>query len=61
MHADDPLLRWRERFPITQRANYLISNSLRADGYEVVGNPFALGGATLTSWLSAMRDGAGLV
>jgi kynureninase len=26
----DPLLAWRERFPITQRANYLISNSLGA-------------------------------
>ncbi|MGE3171588.1 MAG: aminotransferase class V-fold PLP-dependent enzyme [Planctomycetota bacterium] len=30
MASDDPLLRWRERFPITQRANYLISNSLGA-------------------------------
>jgi kynureninase len=27
---DDPLLRFRERFPITQRTNYLISNSLGA-------------------------------
>lgn len=26
----DPLLAWRARFPITQRANYLISNSLGA-------------------------------
>lgn len=30
MSQDDPLLAWRERFPITQRANYLISNSLGA-------------------------------
>jgi kynureninase len=30
MTAADPLLRYRERFPITQRANYLISNSLGA-------------------------------
>jgi kynureninase len=30
MHADDPLLRHRARFPITARANYLISNSLGA-------------------------------
>ncbi|GAB4156231.1 MAG: kynureninase [Planctomycetota bacterium] len=28
--AEDLLLRWRERFPITSRANYLISNSLGA-------------------------------
>ncbi len=27
---DDPLLAFRDRFPITQRANYLISNSLGA-------------------------------
>jgi kynureninase len=30
MSPSDPLLQWRERFPITQRANYLISNSLGA-------------------------------
>ncbi len=30
MSSTDPLLRWRERFPITTRANYLISNSLGA-------------------------------
>ncbi len=30
MTSPDPLLAWRDRFPITQRANYLISNSLGA-------------------------------
>ncbi|HLQ39015.1 MAG TPA: aminotransferase class V-fold PLP-dependent enzyme [Planctomycetota bacterium] len=30
MTADDPLLSWRARFPITERANYLVSNSLGA-------------------------------
>jgi len=29
-------------------------------GCDVVGHPFALTGQALTSWLSAMRDGAGL-
>ncbi len=28
--TNDPLLRYRDRFPITQRSNYLISNSLGA-------------------------------
>ena len=28
--ADDPLLAWRDRFPILSRSNYLISNSLGA-------------------------------
>ena len=27
---NDPLLKYRERFPITQRSNYLINNSLGA-------------------------------
>jgi kynureninase len=30
MHAADPLLAYRDRFPITQRSNYLINNSLGA-------------------------------
>ncbi len=30
MLASDPMLAFRDRFPITQRANYLISNSLGA-------------------------------
>ncbi|MEY4673485.1 MAG: hypothetical protein RL148_1269 [Planctomycetota bacterium] len=30
MHPVDPLLHWRSRFPITERTNYLISNSLGA-------------------------------
>lgn len=30
MNQVDPLLSWRQRFPITLRANYLISNSLGA-------------------------------
>lgn len=30
MTTSDPLLAWRERFPITQRSNYLINNSLGA-------------------------------
>ena len=30
MVESDPLLRWRPEFPITERANYLINNSLGA-------------------------------
>jgi kynureninase len=30
MTSDDPLLRWRDEFPILQRCTYLISNSLGA-------------------------------
>jgi len=30
MTGDDPLLRWRDEFPILQRCTYLISNSLGA-------------------------------
>ena len=30
MTGDDPLLRWRDEFPILQRCTYLVSNSLGA-------------------------------
>ena len=30
MTGDDPLLRWRDEFPILRRCTYLISNSLGA-------------------------------
>ena len=30
MTTDDPLLRWRDEFPILQRCTYLVSNSLGA-------------------------------